>query len=45
MIGGEDERFVLAVWKYGGYSYCLELSEGVPEEMIAGIVAETASGG
>ena len=45
VIGGEDERFVLAVWKYGGYSYCLELSEGVPEEMIAGIVAETASGG
>ena len=45
VIGGEDERFVLAVWKHGGYSYCLELSEGVPEETIAGIVAETASGG
>ena len=41
VIGGENERFVLAVWKHGGYSYCLELSEGVPEETIAGIVAQT----
>ncbi len=42
VIGGEDELFVLAVWKHGGYSYCLELSEGVPEETIAGIIAQTA---
>lgn len=41
VIGGENDRFVLAVWKHGGYSYCLELSEGIPEERIAELVAKT----
>ncbi len=43
VIGGENERFVLAVWKHGGYSYCLELSEGVPEEKIIGIIGQIAA--
>jgi hypothetical protein len=45
VIGGENERFSLAVWKHGGYSYCLELSEGVGEETIAAMIAQTAADG
>ena len=43
VIGGENDLFVLALWKHGGYAYCLELSEGVPEETIAAVIAHTAA--
>lgn len=43
VIGGENNLFVLALWKHGGYAYCLELSEGVPEETVARIIAQTAA--
>ncbi len=43
VIGGENDLFVLALWKHGGYAYCLELSEGVPEETVAAVIAQTAA--
>lgn len=44
LIGGNGELFTHAFWRHGGYSYSLELSEGVPEETIIGIITHTVTG-
>jgi hypothetical protein len=39
-IKGNDDRYNLAVWVKGGYSYSIQISEGVAEEEFIAIVKD-----